>query len=155
MVTSTAESINLLLACSACDEQRKIILNQAMFDELGREGQIRIFCSVCGTGTLWNGVQTDRRSGFDRRSVPHARLELPIYVRCEHPPQQFAEVNTTLTASCKGASFFTRHALRQGMTISVVLPFKEGDPNPIESTARVAWLKQKGDGWEVGVEFRR
>lgn len=155
MVTSTAETFKVSLGCSECDERRSIVLNRGMFEELGRAGRVRVFCPICGTSTLWAGVQSDRRSGFDRRTIPQARLELPIHVRCEHPAQQFREVTTTLTASCKGASFRTHHELREGMNLSVILPFKDGDLNPIESRARVVWLNPKDNGWEVGIELLR
>jgi len=155
MVTSTAETFKVSLACSECDERQSIVLNRGMFEELGREGRVSIFCPVCETSTQWTGVQSDRRSGFDRRTIPQARLKLPILVRCEHPAQQFTEATTTRTASCRGASFCTHHELRQGMNLSVILPFKEGDLNPIESRARVAWLNPKDNGWEVGIELLR
>lgn len=155
MVTSTAENFSVTLLCLACDDRRSIVLDREMFEALSRVGCVSVFCSICGTSTLWAGVQHDRRSGFDRRIIPHAHLEIPILVRCEHPAVQFTEVTITLTASCKGASFRTHHELRVGMNLSVILPFKTEDLNPIESKARVAWLNSKNDGWEVGIELLR
>jgi hypothetical protein len=155
MGVSIASGFEVPLVCSSCQDQRTIQLDRTLFEDLGRQGQVRIFCAACGTSTIWRGAQADRRSGLDRRRAPQARLQLPIFIRCDHPAQQFSEVTTTQTASRKGASFCTQHQLREGMTISVVLPFKEGDPNPIESPARVAWLRPQQGNWEVGIELLR
>ena len=155
MLASAAESVSSPLACMFCGDQKTHALSRAQLDELGLRGELRLFCAACGATTSWTGVETERGSERGRRAFPRVRLAVPIRVRCAHVGLEFTEVTTTLTASRRGASFLTRHRLRRGMTVAVVLPFSEADPNPIESPARVAWSDRKDEEWEVGVELIR
>jgi len=154
MINSTSESISAILVCGECDDTKEITLDRNLAEVLGRQGEIRIFCDLCEKGTSWRGVQDDRRSGFDRRNSLHVRLALPIIIRCVHPALQFLESTLTQTISTKGASFFTRQPLREGMSLSVEMPFKESAPTTAESPARVVWVGRKGGGWLAGVELQ-
>ncbi len=154
MINSTSESTIATLVCAECEDTKQITLDRNLFEELGRQGEVRIFCGVCEKRTCWSCVQTDRRSGFERRRSPLARLELPISIRCSHPVLQFTELTTTLTASGRGASFFTRHPLRERMTLEVGLSLKGADPNSSESPARVVWVGMRDEGWVAGVELQ-
>ena len=154
MINSTSESISAILLCTECDDTKEITLDRNLVEILGRQGNIRIFCGICERGTSWRGVQADRRSGFDRRNSPHARLALPIIIRCDHPELQFLESTRPETASKKGASFFTRQPLHEGMSLSVELPFKQDARSTNEFPARVVWVRRKDGGWLAGVELQ-
>ncbi len=154
MINSTSVTTVARLICAECEDIQENLLDRTLFEELGRQGEVQIFCGVCEKRTCWSGVQTDRRSGFDRRSAPQARLTLPISIRCSQSTLQFTELTNTLTLSRRGASFFSRHPLREGMALAVVLPFREDDPGLAEFPARVVWAKEQGDGWAAGVELK-
>ena len=102
---------------------------------------------------MWAGVQQDRRSGVERRTARHIQLSLPIRIRCDSPGLQFVEVTRTLTASRDGASFISKHPLREGMTLSVAVPYSEGDSMLWEKRARVVRAQSKDGDNEVGIEF--
>lgn len=154
MINSTSETTVARVVCAECEDIKEILLDRTLFDERGRQGEVQIFCGVREKRTCWSGVETDRRSGFDRRSAPQARLGLPISIRCSPSTLQFTELTTTLTSSRKGASFFSRHPLREGMALAVVLPFREDDTGLAEFPARVVWVQEQGDGRVAGVELR-
>jgi len=155
VIAPAVESFGTALACMSCGDQRKHALNRVQLNELRLRGELRLYCSVCGTGTSWNSVQVERRSGRDRRASPQPRLVLPVRIRCNHGGLEFTQVTTTLTASRKGASFVTHHPLPPGTPISVILPYDQADPSPLESPARVAWSERHDDAWEVGIELLR
>jgi len=80
-------------------------------------------------------------------------MVLPIRVRCNLPALQFTEVTRTLTASRNGASFTAHHALSEGMTVYVLMPYSQEDSAPLEKRARVVRVEKKPSGLEVGIEF--
>ena len=145
--------VSTMLACMICGDQQKSDLSTAKLGELYQRQELRLFCCVCQQVTPWNAAQVDRRSGQDRRGSPQPRIALPIRVRCDLPGLDFVEVTHTLTASRKGASFVSRHALREGVVLYVLVPYSEGDPDVFEKQARVVWAEKKDEGYEVGILF--
>lgn len=154
MINSTADSISANLVCAECGDTKEITLDRNLLEVLGRKGEVRIFCDLCEKGTSWSGAQGDRRSGFDRRNSPHVRMALPITVRCDHPAMHFLESTLTRTVSRNGVSFFTGQPLREGMSLSVQLPFNDGAHSTDEAPAQVVWVGRKDGGWLVGLELQ-
>ncbi len=152
MNSESTPSVNLL-ACMICGEIQEFELSTVNQGELYEKQELRLFCRVCRQVTPWNAVQKDRRSGQDRRGAPQSRITLPIRIRCGGPGLEFVEVTHTLTASRRGASFVSRHALREGVALRVSIPYSEGDPEIYEKQARVVWTEKKDGNQEVGIEF--
>ena len=126
MISSSQQSVINMLACMISGDEQRFDLHHVQLKELHMREQLRLFCRACQQVTSWTGVQPDRRSS------PQPRIELPLRVRCELPGFNFTEVTRTLTASRKRASFVSRHALRQGQTIYVVMPYSERDSDVFE-----------------------
>ena len=147
-------SENQLLACMSCGEQRNLVLDVRELSELLSHHEIRQYCSNCQTLTSWYGVEPDRRSGQQRRTSRHVRMELPIRVRSNAANLAFTEVTHTLNVSREGACFATHQPLREGMDVMVLVPYKEGEQLP-ETRGRVVRVEQKSDNWEVSVQFVR
>lgn len=153
MSTTGQSSGGIVLSCITCGVQQPFALEPGQTDELIRNGELRLYCPNCRALTSWYGGQPDRRSGRDRRTSRHTRIQLPIQVRCTAPGHTFTEVTQTLTASRQGASFMSRHLMRENMVVYVTVPYREGESDVFEMRARVAWVEAREDGLEVGVEF--
>ncbi len=144
-----------LLGCATCGAEQSWELSFEQLNELVRNGQLRLLCPACRTMTTWYGLQPDRRAGSERRTSRHARIKLPIRVRCTCQESNFTEVTTTITASRQGASFISSHELHEGMTVDVIIPYSEGDPQALEMRARVVRVEPKGRVYEIGVQILR
>lgn len=143
----------ITLSCMECGEQVELKLSPDQLTELLSKPEIKLPCTTCSSVTLWFSTELDRRV-TPRRTISRVKIEMPIRVRSENPGDSFTEVNSTINASRDGACFTTEHALSEGMEIFVLLPYTEGDDLP-ETRARIIRVEQKGDKYEVGVEFRR
>jgi hypothetical protein len=142
-----------LLACIACGTQQPFELNPTQMIELVRNGQLRLPCPACGTVTSWYGLEPDRRTGTNRRSSRHSRLQLRIRVRCSSPELVSTEVATTTSASLHGASFISSRRLTEGMVVHVILPYSEGDTESLERRARVVRVEPGNGVNEIAVQF--
>jgi len=142
-----------LLACMTCQTQQSLELSPENSTELVRDGLLRLACPSCRTVTFWHGLQADRRSGSDRRASHHARIQLPIRVRCSLAGSELTELATTITASRHGASFISTHGLCEGTRVQVLMPYSEGDPVQLEMPAKVVRVEPKGGVAEIGIQF--
>jgi hypothetical protein len=153
MSAASSPSDGTLLSCMICGGQQRFDLTVGQMDELVRRQELRLFCRTCGDVTTWSGYEADRRNGEDRRAIPHAKIELPIRVRCDEPGLESTEFTRTLTASRQGASFTSHHPLREGMIVYVVFPYGGADSTLLEVRARVVRAEKKGESYDVGIRF--
>jgi PilZ domain len=142
-----------LVACMTCGTEKHFELTFEQLSDLIRNGQLKLFCPSCRTFASWYGLEPDRRAGTERRDSRHARIEMPIRVRCESPGLNFTEVTITKTASRHGASFTSTHELMEGMMLFVVVPYSKEDLAQLEMGARVVRVSPRGGEYEIGVEF--
>ncbi len=154
MSTSPHAPAGIKLRCVVCGTEQLFQPNAAQLRELSRTLELRHPCPTCHDVSVWSGIIPDRRSGRDRRTFPHMRIDLPIRVRCEQPGLKFTEITRTWTAAQGGLSFTTRQPLRQGMEIGIAAPYRaEAGFDQSERRARVLRAEPKGDHYEIGVEF--
>ncbi len=62
------------------------------------------------------------------------------------------EETSTLNFSRHGVLFHSRHALRKGMQVFVLVPYNKGEDLP-ETPARVVRVRPAGDQYEVALSL--